>query len=54
MECGALATLASPVILFFVLGILAAFARSDLTIPEPIAIGLKGMWNVAVIRGYHF
>jgi uncharacterized protein len=42
----------SPVILFFVLGLLAAFARSDLTIPEPIAkalsiylmiaIGLKG------------
>ncbi len=44
--------LLSPVILFFVLGGLAAFARSDLTIPEPLsktlslylmaAIGLKG------------
>lgn len=45
-------TLLSPVILFFVLGGLAAFARSDLSIPEPLskalslylmcAIGLKG------------
>lgn len=45
-------TLLSPVILFFVLGALAAFARSDLAIPEPLskalalylmaAIGLKG------------
>ncbi len=45
-------TLLSPVILFFVLGALAAFARSDLSIPEPLskalslylmcAIGLKG------------
>lgn len=45
-------TLLSPVILFFVLGALAAFARSDLSIPEAIskgislylmaAIGLKG------------
>lgn len=52
MQSAALATLASPVILFFMLGILAAIARSDLTIPEPIAkalsiylmiaIGLKG------------
>ncbi|MEP3245499.1 MAG: sodium-dependent bicarbonate transport family permease [Sneathiella sp.] len=42
----------SPVILFFLLGALAAFARSDLSIPEPLskalslylmcAIGLKG------------
>lgn len=42
----------SPVILFFILGALAAFARSDLSIPEPLsktlslylmcAIGLKG------------
>jgi uncharacterized protein len=48
----ALATLSSPVILFFILGMAAAFARSDLTIPEAIAkslsiylmiaIGLKG------------
>ena len=45
-------TLLSPVILFFLLGALAAFARSDLSIPEAIskgislylmaAIGLKG------------
>ena len=45
-------TLLSPVILFFILGALAAFARSDLAIPEAIskgislylmaAIGLKG------------
>lgn len=47
----------SPVILFFVLGALAAFARSDLSIPEPLskalslylmcAIGLKGGTLVA-------
>lgn len=45
-------TLLSPVILFFILGALAAFARSDLAVPEAIskgislylmaAIGLKG------------
>jgi hypothetical protein len=45
-------TLLSPVILFFLLGVLAAAARSDLSIPEPLAkslslylmasIGLKG------------
>lgn len=49
--------LTSPVILFFVLGLLAAFARSDLEIPEAIAkgmslylmaaIGLKGGIEVA-------
>jgi uncharacterized protein len=49
--------LLSPVILFFVLGALAAFARSDLAIPEAIAkgmsiylmaaIGLKGGTEVA-------
>lgn len=52
MQPAVSATLSSPVILFFVLGLLAALARSDLTIPEPIAkalsiylmiaIGLKG------------
>ncbi|MGY6551909.1 MAG: sodium-dependent bicarbonate transport family permease [Erythrobacter sp.] len=52
MQTAVLATLTSPVILFFVLGLLAALARSDLAIPEPIAkalsiylmiaIGLKG------------
>jgi hypothetical protein len=45
-------TLLSPVVLFFAMGALAAFARSDLAIPEPLskslslylmcAIGLKG------------
>jgi uncharacterized protein len=49
--------LTSPVVLFFVLGILAAFARSDLVIPEALAkgmslylmaaIGLKGGVEVA-------
>ena len=50
-------TLTSPIILFFVLGMLAGFARSDLAIPEAIAkglaiylmaaIGLKGGVSVA-------
>lgn len=50
-------TLTSPIILFFVLGMLAGFARSDLTIPEALAkgmalylmasIGLKGGVSVA-------
>ena len=58
MDSAALSTFASPVILFFVLGLLAAFARSDLSIPEAIAkgmslylmaaIGLKG--GVAVAK----
>ena len=58
MDSIAIATLTSPVILFFVLGLLAALARSDLAIPESIAkamslylmiaIGLKG--GVAVAR----
>lgn len=53
----AVATLTSPVVLFFVLGALAALARSDLAIPESIAkamslylmaaIGLKGGVQVA-------
>ncbi len=48
----ALDTLLSPVILFFLLGVAAAAARSDLSVPEPLAkslslylmasIGLKG------------
>ena len=33
--------LTSPIILFFVLGVIAAFARSDLSIPEAIAKGLS-------------
>lgn len=54
----AIANLTSPMILFFVLGLLAALARSDLTIPEAIAkglaiylmlaIGFKGGAGVAV------
>ncbi|MEE4538565.1 MAG: sodium-dependent bicarbonate transport family permease [Erythrobacter sp.] len=54
----AIQTLTSPVVLFFVLGLAAAFARSDLAIPEPIAkalslylmaaIGIKG--GVAVSK----
>lgn len=50
-------TLLSPVILFFLLGALAAAARSDLSVPEPLAkslslylmaaIGLKGGVQVA-------
>ena len=50
-------TLLSPVILFFILGALAAAARSDLSVPEPLAkslslylmaaIGLKGGIQVA-------
>jgi uncharacterized protein len=58
MDMSALSTFTSPVILFFVLGIIAAAARSDLSIPEPIAkamsiylmiaIGLKG--GVAVAK----
>ena len=49
--------LLSPLILFFVLGVLAAFARSDLTFPEAaakamsiyllFAIGFKGGVSVA-------
>lgn len=44
----ALATLSSPVILFFLLGLLAAFARSDLTIPEAIAKGLSIYLMIAI------
>ena len=54
----AIQTFTSPVVLFFVLGLFAAFVRSDLAIPEPIAkamslylmaaIGIKG--GVAVSK----
>jgi len=37
----ALNNLSSPIILFFALGVAAAFARSDLSIPEAIAKGLS-------------
>ncbi|MEO1136159.1 MAG: sodium-dependent bicarbonate transport family permease [Pseudomonadota bacterium] len=53
----ALATLLSPVVLFFALGLAAALARSDMTIPEAVskglaiylmmAIGLKGGFEMA-------
>ncbi len=36
-----ISTLTSPVILFFILGMAAAFARSDLAIPEAIAKGIS-------------
>ena len=58
MDMTTLNTLTSPVILFFVLGMIAAALRSDLAIPEPfakamsiylmVAIGLKG--GVAVAK----
>ncbi|WP_271077881.1 sodium-dependent bicarbonate transport family permease [Aurantiacibacter sp. MUD61] len=57
MDAVGIQALTSPVVLFFVLGLLAAFARSDLAIPEAIAkgmslylmaaIGLKGGIEVA-------
>ena len=37
----AIATLTSPVILFFILGVLAALARSDLAFPEALTKGLS-------------
>ena len=53
----AASTILSPIVLFFVLGLLAAFARSDITIPEAVskgvaiylmmAIGLKGGFEMA-------
>lgn len=42
------ATFASPVILFFVLGLLAAFARSDLAVPEAVAKGLSIYLMIAI------
>jgi hypothetical protein len=42
------ATLTSPVILFFILGMAAAFARSDLSIPDAIAKGLSIYLMVAI------
>jgi len=44
----ALATLTSPVILFFLLGGLAALARSDLSIPEAMAKGLSIYLMIAI------
>jgi hypothetical protein len=42
------ATLSSPVVLFFILGMAAAFARSDLNIPEAIAKGLSIYLMIAI------
>lgn len=41
MDAAALQTFTSPVVLFFILGLLAAFARSDLAIPEALAKGMS-------------
>lgn len=41
MDSVALQTLTSPVILFFILGMLAAAARSELSIPEAMAKGMS-------------
>lgn len=41
-------TLTSPVILFFVLGLAAAFARSELSIPEAVAKGLSIYLMIAI------
>ena len=41
MDASALQTFTSPVVLFFILGLFAAFARSDLAIPEAIAKGMS-------------
>ena len=41
MDAATLQTFTSPVVLFFVLGLLAAFAKSDLAIPEAIAKGMS-------------
>ena len=41
MDATALETFTSPVVLFFVLGVFAAFVRSDLAIPEAIAKGMS-------------
>ncbi|MGQ7829125.1 sodium-dependent bicarbonate transport family permease [Altererythrobacter sp. Z27] len=41
MDASTLQTFTSPVVLFFVLGMAAAFARSDLAIPEATAKGMS-------------
>ena len=43
-----LGTFTSPVILFFVLGLLAAALRSDLAIPEPLAKGMSIYLMIAI------
>jgi hypothetical protein len=41
MDAAVFQTFTSPVVLFFILGLLAAFARSDLAIPEALAKGMS-------------
>lgn len=41
MDATVIQSFTSPVVLFFVLGLLAAFARSDLAIPEAVAKGMS-------------
>lgn len=41
MDAAILQTFTSPVVLFFILGMLAAFVRSDLAIPEALAKGMS-------------
>lgn len=41
MDAAMIETFTSPVILFFVLGMLAAFVRSDLVVPEALAKGMS-------------
>ena len=41
MDATTLQTFTSPVVLFFILGLLAAFARSDLAVPEALAKGMS-------------
>lgn len=41
MDAATLQTFTSPVVLFFILGLLAAFLRSDLAIPEALAKGMS-------------
>lgn len=48
MDSVALQTLASPVILFFVLGMLAAAAKSELSIPEAMAKGMSLYLMIAI------
>lgn len=43
-----IATLSSPIVLFFILGMAAAFARSDLNIPEAVAKGLSIYLMIAI------
>ena len=48
MDGSTLSTLTSPIILFFVLGMIAALVRSDLAIPEAVAKGLSIYLMIAI------